>query len=176
MVTTGKLVFTTQPASGAAGSALPTQPVVTIQDTNSATVTGATSQIALSITPRDRDRDRGSGSELHGRPVGHPRRRRHVRGLQDRQAGDRLQAHRDRHHRFSHGDEHRVRCDAAVTPLPTRIFGPDAIDTSIAVSQAEFGSGAAAAVVLARSEFFSDALAGGPLAAADHVRPPEREP
>jgi hypothetical protein len=48
-----------------------------------------------------------------------------------------------------------------------RIFGEDAIGTSIAVSQAEFlGPGTAHAVVLARSDYFSDALAGGPLAAA----------
>jgi hypothetical protein len=48
-----------------------------------------------------------------------------------------------------------------------RIYGQDAIGTSIAVSQAEFpANGSAHAVVLARSDFFSDALAGGPLAAA----------
>jgi hypothetical protein len=48
-----------------------------------------------------------------------------------------------------------------------RIYGQDAIGTSIAVSQAEFpAAGSARAVVLARSDFFSDALAGGPLAAA----------
>ncbi|MGD0256045.1 MAG: cell wall-binding repeat-containing protein [Acidimicrobiales bacterium] len=47
-----------------------------------------------------------------------------------------------------------------------RIYGTDAIGTSIAVSQAEFPTaGSARAVVLARSDFFSDALAGGPLAA-----------
>src|ERR1700678_3371829 len=47
-----------------------------------------------------------------------------------------------------------------------RIDGTDAIGTSIAVSQAEFPTaGSAQAVVLARSDFFSDALAGGPLAA-----------
>ena len=46
------------------------------------------------------------------------------------------------------------------------IFGPDAIGTAITVSQAEFPArGSAKAVVLARSDFFSDALAGGPLAA-----------
>jgi len=50
----------------------------------------------------------------------------------------------------------------------TRIYGQDAIGTSIAVSQAEFPSyGSARAVVLARADFFSDALAGGPLAAAN---------
>ncbi len=47
-----------------------------------------------------------------------------------------------------------------------RIYGTDAIETSIAISQAELPiSGSAKAVVLARSDFFSDALAGGPLAA-----------
>lgn len=47
-----------------------------------------------------------------------------------------------------------------------RIYGQDAIGTSIAVSQAEFATpGSATAVVLARSDYFSDALAGGPLAA-----------
>jgi hypothetical protein len=48
----------------------------------------------------------------------------------------------------------------------TQIYGSDAIGTSIAISQAEFANGSAKAVVLARSDFFSDALAGGPLAAA----------
>lgn len=47
-----------------------------------------------------------------------------------------------------------------------RIYGADAVGTSIAVSQAEFPSaGSAKTVVLARSDFFSDSLAGGPLAA-----------
>ena len=47
-----------------------------------------------------------------------------------------------------------------------RIAGTDAIGTSIAVSVAEFPAAhSAGAVVLARSDFFSDALAGGPLAA-----------
>ncbi len=53
------------------------------------------------------------------------------------------------------------------TPLPNQIYGTDAIGTSIAISQAEFPTATSAqAVVLARSDFFSDALAGGPLAAA----------
>ena len=48
----------------------------------------------------------------------------------------------------------------------TRIYGQDAIGTSTAVSQAEYPSnGSSTADVLARSDFFSDALAGGPLAA-----------
>ncbi len=58
---------------------------------------------------------------------------------------------------------------AASTPsqIPvTRIYGTDAIGTSIALSETEFPSaGSASAVVLARSDFFADALAGGPLAA-----------
>jgi putative cell wall-binding protein len=53
------------------------------------------------------------------------------------------------------------------TPLPTQIYGTDAIGTSIAISQAEFpAAGSAGAVVLVRDDFFSDGLAGGPLAAA----------
>ncbi|MGH8996385.1 MAG: cell wall-binding repeat-containing protein, partial [Acidimicrobiales bacterium] len=56
-----------------------------------------------------------------------------------------------------------------VKPGVVRIFGPDAIGTAIAVSQAEFATpGSAGGVVLARSDFFSDALAGGPLAARVH--------
>ena len=48
----------------------------------------------------------------------------------------------------------------------SRIFGVDAIQTAIVVSQGAFPvRGSAGAVVLARSDFFSDALAGGPLAA-----------
>jgi hypothetical protein len=56
---------------------------------------------------------------------------------------------------------------SSTTPLPTQIYGTTAIGTSIAISQAEFPTnGSAGAVVLARDDFFSDALAGGPLAAA----------
>jgi hypothetical protein len=54
------------------------------------------------------------------------------------------------------------------TPSLTQIYGTDAVGTAIAVSQAEFPTaGSARAVVLARSDFFSDALAGGPLAAQE---------
>ena len=55
----------------------------------------------------------------------------------------------------------------ATTTVPVqRIYGIDAIGTSIVVSEAEFpAAGSAKAVVLARSDFFADALAGGPLAA-----------
>lgn len=63
------------------------------------------------------------------------------------------------------------------TVLPDRISGDDAVATAIAVSQAAFptrstattaASTGASAVVLARSDFFPDALAGGPLAARVH--------
>ncbi len=53
---------------------------------------------------------------------------------------------------------------APCAPLPSRISGTDTIATSIAVSQAAFPNGSSS-VVLARSDFFADALAGGPLAA-----------
>jgi hypothetical protein len=56
------------------------------------------------------------------------------------------------------------------TPNPgfpvQRISGPDAIGTSLAISEQEFSGGGARAVVLARSDYFADALAGGPLAAS----------
>ena len=50
----------------------------------------------------------------------------------------------------------------------TRIYGTTAIDTAIAISQSRFvASDSVPAVVVARSDFFSDALAGGPLAARE---------
>jgi len=63
---------------------------------------------------------------------------------------------------------------ATIPPTPParvqRLFGPDAIDTSIQISQASFPSDQSAnAVVLARFDFFSDALAGGPLAASKNA-------
>ena len=52
--------------------------------------------------------------------------------------------------------------------LFSRVFGTTAIGTAIAASEAAFPTpGSAKAVVLARDDFFSDALAGGPLAAAE---------
>jgi hypothetical protein len=65
----------------------------------------------------------------------------------------------------------RVTVSFPVPPPPSTtlatLAGPDAIDTAIAVANASFPEhGSAKAAVLARSDFFSDALAGGPLAAA----------
>ncbi len=52
---------------------------------------------------------------------------------------------------------------------PTRIAGQDRLATAVAASESAFPvSKAASAVVLARSDQFADALAGGPLAAANH--------
>jgi putative cell wall-binding protein len=52
-------------------------------------------------------------------------------------------------------------------PPTTRLAGSDAIATAIAVSDSAFPrSGSAAAVVVARSDYFADALTGAPLAAA----------
>lgn len=49
----------------------------------------------------------------------------------------------------------------------TRVAGQSAVETAIATSQATYPApGSANAVVLARSDFFADALAGGPLAAS----------
>ena len=48
----------------------------------------------------------------------------------------------------------------------TRVAGTDRVHTAIAASQAVFADRSARAVVLARSDDFADALAGGPLAAA----------
>jgi len=67
----------------------------------------------------------------------------------------------------SGGIDNDLICTPTSTPTPIQIYGTDAIGTAIAISEQEFPSaGAARAVVLARSDFFSDALAGGPLAAA----------
>jgi Peptidase A4 family/ell wall binding domain 2 (CWB2) len=64
------------------------------------------------------------------------------------------------------GRTHDAFAESISTLTVQRIYGTDAIGTSIAVSQAEFPTaGSAKTVVLARSDFFSDALAGGPLAA-----------
>jgi hypothetical protein len=51
--------------------------------------------------------------------------------------------------------------EASTGPTLQRISGPDAIDTAIAVSQSSHPQvGSASAVVLARADFFADALTG----------------
>ena len=76
---------------------------------------------------------------------------------------------------FHHDPQLTGYATAAAQPVPPtpppglpvqRIDGTDAIGTSIAISQSLYQkAGSAKAVVIARSDYFSDALAGGPLAA-----------
>jgi putative cell wall-binding protein len=67
---------------------------------------------------------------------------------------------------YDNGGTLQTLVETGPVPPVMRVFGQDAIATAIAVSQARFPEkGSAKAVVLARSDFFSDALAGGPLAA-----------
>ncbi|MGH8888643.1 MAG: cell wall-binding repeat-containing protein [Acidothermaceae bacterium] len=58
---------------------------------------------------------------------------------------------------------------ASSSVLPLRLAGANRDATAVAISQNAFpDAGSAGAVVLARSDGFADALAGGPLAAAKH--------
>jgi len=58
---------------------------------------------------------------------------------------------------------------AAVASNVSRVAGADRLATAIATSQDQFATpGSASAVVIARSDAFPDALAGGPLAAKVH--------
>jgi YVTN family beta-propeller protein len=56
-----------------------------------------------------------------------------------------------------------------VTGAASRLAGSDRFGTSVAVSKAEFPSGGAGAVVLARGDDYPDALVGAPLAAAKNA-------
>jgi putative cell wall-binding protein len=58
---------------------------------------------------------------------------------------------------------------AASTSVVDRISGSDRYATAAAISQAEFPTGGAAAVVLARGDDYPDALVGAPLAAAKNA-------
>ena len=53
---------------------------------------------------------------------------------------------------------------APAGPGVTRLAGVDRIATAISASQSDYADGAAEAVVVARSDFYADALAGTPLA------------
>jgi len=69
------------------------------------------------------------------------------------------------------GQDFYVGSPGAAKITLARVAGSDRIGTSVATSQLEFpANGSASAVVLARSDTFPDALAGGPLAA--HVGGP----
>ncbi len=161
--TATQLAFTTQPGNGVADRTLVRQPAVSLQDAAGRLVTTDTAPISLFITlgtgaagavlSCDRntvDAVAGvasfSGCAIDEAATGYT-----LTAL----AGGPLTA-----------TSRAFDVSPATTPLPIRIFGADAVGTSIKVSQAAFPkSGSAAAVVLARSDFFSDALAGGPLAA-----------
>ncbi len=156
-----KLVFSAEPAKAIAGSSLINQPVVAVEDANNNVVPTNSNIVALAITPGTGT----PGATLHcidnalttvaglasfsGCTIDKP-------GV-----GYTLRA----------SDGGLVTTSTAFdvvgpTPVPIRIFGTDAIATAISVSQAEFPTaGSASGLVLARSDFFSDALAGGPLAA-----------
>jgi hypothetical protein len=158
-----KLVFTTQPGNGTAGAVLSTQPVVAIEDAGGNVVTSDTSVIALSITPSTGT----AAAVLSCSPVNAVAGVATFAGCAIDRAGTGYEVD---------AADSTDSLSATSTPfnvsfvVPTRIFGQDAIGTSIAISAAEFPQkGSAGAVVLARTDFFSDALAGGPLAAAKNA-------
>ena len=154
------LVFLTQPSNGNAGIPLATQPVVAIEDAAGQVVTTDNTTLVTLTKTVSTPLSGGPGALGCAPKVA-------VAGVATFTGCFMNQA----------GIGYRV--TASSNPVLTtanselfditglqRIFGADAIDTSIAVSQKAFpGTGSANAVVLARSDFFSDALAGGPLAA-----------
>ena len=159
-----QLGFTTQPGNGAPGGDLSVQPVVTEEDAGGNPLTTGTAMVTLAI-----GNNAGGGTlSCTTNPVTAINGVATFSGCQITNAGI--------------GYTLTATSTAPVltmatslpfnvgNPLPTRIMGVDAIGTSIATSLAEFPSpGSAGAVVLARSDFFSDALAGGPLAAAKNA-------
>jgi putative cell wall-binding protein len=163
--TATKLAFTKEPGNGVAGVALPNQPEVTIEDAAGRTVTTDTAPISLTITPSTGAAGAVLSCVLN--PLNAVAGVAAFTGCKIDKAGTgyTLTAN-DTTDSLPTTASTTFNIATGVTPLPTRIFGVDAIGTAIAVSQAEFPTGgSASAVVLARSDFFSDALAGGPLAA-----------
>ncbi len=162
--TAAQLAFTTQPGNGAPGGDLAAQPVVTEEDAGGNPLTTGTAMVTLAI-----GNNPGGGTlSCTTNPVTAINGVATFSGCQITNAGT--------------GYTLTATSTAPVltmatslpfnvgNPLPTRIMGVDAIGTSLAISSAEFPSpGSAGAVVLARSDFFSDALAGGPLAAAKNA-------
>jgi hypothetical protein len=156
------LAFTTEPGNGSVRSALSPQPVVSVENASN-TVISSTDQITLAIsfnpgsgiltcTTNTVTASAGvatfSGCSISAAGTGY------TLIATDITTSSVVSA-------TSSG------FNVGTTPLPEQIYGIDAIGTSIAISEAEFpATGSAGAVVLARDDFFSDALAGGPLAAA----------
>ena len=162
-----QLVFTTEPSNGTTNSPLSTQPVVSVEDAAGNVITSDnTNTVTLSIT---------SGTPTTGgpgtlccttNPVTVTNGVATFAGCTIDTAGTGYKLTATDTVPLTPAVSTTFNITAG-TPLPTRIFGADAIATAIAVSQAEFPkTGSASAVVLARSDFFSDGLAGGPLAAA----------
>jgi hypothetical protein len=158
-----RLVFTIQPGDGSAGEPLSPQPQVTIQDLGGNTVVDDTDPITLSILGGTGT----AGARIECPPAAT------VAGVVDFDgcAIDRS------------GTGYQLVATDAIEDLtvtsttfdvdfvePLRIFGSDAIATALWVSASEYPvDGSAGAVVLARSDFYSDALAGGPLAVSVHA-------
>ena len=164
------LAFTTEPGNGAVGDALFTQPVVSLENASDAVVTsgtGSTDNVTLSITGSPAGvtltcADTGTNGDTKAAVAGVAV----FSGCSINKAGTYTLTATD----TTNGVVTSATSTAFIvgtTPYPIQISGVDAIGTAIAVSMAEFPVGRSAkAVVLARSDFFSDALAGGPLAAA----------
>jgi hypothetical protein len=162
---TGMLVFTTEPGNGTTSTPLATQPVVSVEDALGNVLTGdnATS-VSLSITLGTGTA--GAALTCTANPVTVVNGVATFAGCQVNLVGTGYKVTATNGILLANGTSSAFAVMLG-TPLPTQIFGQDAIDTSIAVSQTAFPTpGSAGAVVLARSDFFSDALAGGPLAAA----------
>jgi hypothetical protein len=160
------LVFSAEPGNAAAGHALSTQPVLTIKDVNGYTVTGDSAQVTLYITAGTGAA--GAAMTCTANPVAA------VGGVATF-AGCAINLPGTGYTLTAIDTADGLiatsqRLDVSAATLPVRIFGPTAIDTAISVSQQEFTAPqSAGAVVVARSDFFSDALAGGPLAAAKNA-------
>ena len=158
-----KLVFTVQPGDGAAGAPISPQPQVTVQDLGGNTVVSDTNPITLSILGGT-----GTTGAHVACPIAHT-----VGGVVD---FDGCSVDRSGTAYRLVATDHIDGLTAASAAFdvsfvdPVRIFGPDAIATSLWISSSEYPvDGSAQAVVLARSDFFSDALAGGPLAVSVHA-------
>ena len=153
-----KLAFTTQPSDGVPNTPFAVQPVVEIQDADGLrVVSDDTTVVTLTVVP-----DTGGAGTVTCAPATATA----VDGVATFTgcAIDALGL--DYQLRATSAPVLTQATSNALDILPQRIFGTDAIDTAIAVSNKEFpASESAGAVVLARSDFFTDALAGGPLAA-----------
>jgi len=161
------LAFTTEPGNGAVGDALFTQPVVSLENASDAVVTsgtGSTDNVTLSIT--------GSPAGVTLTCIGGDTKAAVAgvavfSGCSINKAGTGYTLIATDTTNGVVTSATSTAFTVGTTPYPIQISGVDAIGTAIAVSMAEFPvGGSAKAVVLARSDFFSDALAGGPLAAA----------